>query len=310
MQVSELSLDPARFPNGEALKLAVNLGRLRVSSLRGDSDGDGDQDSLFAFGGRCLSHWVLFSYEVNGARRWGLRRTGHSGSYLERTSLETTPERYNRTDYRAEAGSSSALNGPNLRLIQYGTLFHGDYHSRFVRAALPGPNLFMDFALGYYGDGWKPDHHYAWSDSADAGLGLSDAFQLPEYHYYNLNVKPGSGWPDYYSHASYPLHQVVVYEGSGEIALFQNWQFVSRAEGRNALPVRMHPNPAADRTRIQAEAPRFTARLLDLTGRLVWEGRTGSGTLDVPLRGLPAGLYSIEIRSEDGRASVMKLLVE
>lgn len=309
--VSELNLDLALFPNGEALKQAVNLGRLRVSRLRGDSDGDGDHDSLFAFGGRCLSQWVLEAEEENGARRWTLRRTGHSGSYLERTSFDAAPERYNRTDYRAEAGSSSSLNGPNLRLIQFRPFFDGCIFYHIVRATLPGPNLFIDFPLyNYYQQNWEPEVWTMWSDSADAGLGLSDAFLLPEYHYYNLNVRPGPGWPDYYSHAAYPLHQVVVYEGSGEIALFQNWQFVSRAEGRNTLPVRMHPNPAADRTRIEADTRRFTARLLDLTGRQVWEGRTDSGTLDVPVENLPAGLYGVEVRSEDGRASVLKLLLE
>ncbi len=53
----EIVLDPAAFPDGAYLKDSALLGRLRISSASGDTDGDGDYDQLFAYGGRSFSIW-------------------------------------------------------------------------------------------------------------------------------------------------------------------------------------------------------------------------------------------------------------
>ena len=50
-RIEDLELDPTVFPNAEELQQEENLGRLQVSNLDGDLDGDGDFDQLFAFGG-------------------------------------------------------------------------------------------------------------------------------------------------------------------------------------------------------------------------------------------------------------------
>lgn len=54
-RVSALTLDAAAFPNSGELKKPENLGRLRVTSTRGDIDNDGDYDVLYGFGGRGFS---------------------------------------------------------------------------------------------------------------------------------------------------------------------------------------------------------------------------------------------------------------
>jgi hypothetical protein len=53
--VSRLILDPAAFPNADELKEEANLGRLTVTRANGDTDGDGDYDEIYAFGGRSFS---------------------------------------------------------------------------------------------------------------------------------------------------------------------------------------------------------------------------------------------------------------
>ncbi|MCO6476607.1 MAG: choice-of-anchor I family protein, partial [Phaeodactylibacter sp.] len=53
----EIVLDPAVFPNADYLKEDALLGRLRVTSATGDTDGDGDYDELYAYGGRSFSIW-------------------------------------------------------------------------------------------------------------------------------------------------------------------------------------------------------------------------------------------------------------
>ncbi len=54
-RVSSLTLDPTVFPDAADLKRATNLGRLSVSKVGGDIDGDGDYDVLYTIGGRSFS---------------------------------------------------------------------------------------------------------------------------------------------------------------------------------------------------------------------------------------------------------------
>jgi hypothetical protein len=56
-RVRTLTLDSAAFPTGATLKNDVNLGRLTVTKANGDTDGDGDYDALYVFGGRSFSIW-------------------------------------------------------------------------------------------------------------------------------------------------------------------------------------------------------------------------------------------------------------
>jgi hypothetical protein len=79
-RVAELRLDRERFPNAERLVRPEALGRLRVSRLSGDVDGDGDFDELHAFGARSIS--IL---DDEGTRVWD------SGDLLERLAAVEDP---------------------------------------------------------------------------------------------------------------------------------------------------------------------------------------------------------------------------
>jgi len=50
-------LDPTAFPNAAALKSNAQLGRLKITATRGDTDNDGDFDQLHTFGARSMSIW-------------------------------------------------------------------------------------------------------------------------------------------------------------------------------------------------------------------------------------------------------------
>ncbi len=50
-------LDPVKFPNASILKNDNNLGRLRITTSSGDTDGDGDFDEIHLIGGRSFSIW-------------------------------------------------------------------------------------------------------------------------------------------------------------------------------------------------------------------------------------------------------------
>ncbi|RCK52476.1 alkaline phosphatase [Thalassospira profundimaris] len=54
-RIADLKLDPTAFPNARELQKKENLGRLKVTTAQGDTDGDGDFDQLFSFGGRSFA---------------------------------------------------------------------------------------------------------------------------------------------------------------------------------------------------------------------------------------------------------------
>ena len=56
-RVKDLVLDPTAFPDAATLQLDENLGRLKTTTVIGDTDGDGDFDQIFGYGARSFSIW-------------------------------------------------------------------------------------------------------------------------------------------------------------------------------------------------------------------------------------------------------------
>ncbi|MEZ4785929.1 MAG: choice-of-anchor I family protein [Candidatus Kapaibacterium sp.] len=54
-RVKDLTLDPTAFPDADDLQENEEIGRLTVTTVNGDTDGDGDYDELYAFGARSFS---------------------------------------------------------------------------------------------------------------------------------------------------------------------------------------------------------------------------------------------------------------
>ncbi|BAY80682.1 alkaline phosphatase [Calothrix parasitica NIES-267] len=83
----EIVLDPTAFPNAEELKQDENLGRLKITNTLGDTDGDGDFDELYSYGGRSFSIWddqgnLVFD----------------SGDAIAQITASQTPEFFNAND--------------------------------------------------------------------------------------------------------------------------------------------------------------------------------------------------------------------
>ena len=57
VRIKNVTLDPALFPDAEALQQDEAIGRLKVTSSLGDLDQDGDHDVLYTFGGRSFAVW-------------------------------------------------------------------------------------------------------------------------------------------------------------------------------------------------------------------------------------------------------------
>ncbi len=101
-RVEDLDLDPTAFPNAAELQLEENLGRLEVSTIDGDTDGDGDFDELYAYGARSFT---IFDAEGN--------LIFDSGDDFEQITAELIPEFFNSTnDENGSFDSRSDAKGP------------------------------------------------------------------------------------------------------------------------------------------------------------------------------------------------------
>ena len=84
VRIEDLVLDPTAFPNAAELQKPENLGRLEASIIDGDTDGDGDIDKLFIFGGR--------SFSIHDSQG---NLVFDSGDQFARIIAEQTPQLFN-----------------------------------------------------------------------------------------------------------------------------------------------------------------------------------------------------------------------
>ena len=111
-RVKDLVLDPIAFPNAAELQKEENLGRLKVTTTLGDTDGDGDYDELYAYGGRSFSIWddrgnLIFD----------------SGDALEQLTAEQVPGGFNSDDEENNSfDSRSDDKGPEPEALTIGEI--------------------------------------------------------------------------------------------------------------------------------------------------------------------------------------------
>lgn len=101
-RVQDLELDPAAFPDAADLQQDAKLGRLNVTTTRGDTDRDGDFDRLYAFGARSIT---LFD-GLSGRRLWD------SGDELELQTAARHPANFNSEHTENSFDTRSDNKGP------------------------------------------------------------------------------------------------------------------------------------------------------------------------------------------------------
>jgi 2',3'-cyclic-nucleotide 2'-phosphodiesterase (5'-nucleotidase family) len=109
VRTSAVVLDPTAYPNAATLKQDAELGRLTVSRVDGDTDGDGDIDQLHAYGARSVSIW-----SDAGALVWD------SGSLLERITAEAAPGAFNASNDNNTFDDRSDNKGPEPEGVTVG----------------------------------------------------------------------------------------------------------------------------------------------------------------------------------------------
>lgn len=86
-RVKDLTLDATVFPNAAELQLDENLGRLKITTANGDTDGDGDFDQIYGYGGRSFTIW-----DTAGSKIYD------SGDQIGKKTLELNPELFNNDE--------------------------------------------------------------------------------------------------------------------------------------------------------------------------------------------------------------------
>lgn len=79
--VEDVTLDSTAFPDAAKLQKKENLGKLEISTIDGDIDGDGDYDQLFSYGSRSFSIW-----DAQGQLVW------ESGDFIETFLRDNYPD--------------------------------------------------------------------------------------------------------------------------------------------------------------------------------------------------------------------------
>ncbi|MDB9309593.1 choice-of-anchor I family protein [Aphanizomenon sp. CS-733/32] len=111
VSVSILNLDPTAFPDGATLKLPQNLGRLLVTNTLGDTDGDGDYDQIYTFGGRSFTIWDSAG-----------KRVYDSGAEFERITAAALPGNYNSNNDSNNFDDRSDNKGPEPEGVVIGAI--------------------------------------------------------------------------------------------------------------------------------------------------------------------------------------------
>lgn len=114
-RIKDIVLDPTRFPNAATLQQDANLGRLNITTTRGDIDGDGDFDELYAFGARSFSIWML-------DWRNNMTQVFDSGSILEEITADLLPEVFNTTNDETDFDGRSDDKGPEPEGLDIGVV--------------------------------------------------------------------------------------------------------------------------------------------------------------------------------------------
>ena len=108
-QLRALRLDPDAFPDAASLQEERNLGRLRVTNVDGDADGDGDFEQVFALGARSFAIWDAQA-----------RLLFDSGDDLEQIVAEVLPGCFNCSDSSIRFDSQSHDRGPEPEALTVG----------------------------------------------------------------------------------------------------------------------------------------------------------------------------------------------
>lgn len=106
-------LDPTAYPDAAALKTNTALGRLNVLTNIGDTDGDGDYDQIYTFGGRGIS---IFRQNADGT----IEKVRETGGEFEAFLAANNPSVFNIDSGGTAIDDRSDNKGPEAEGVTVG----------------------------------------------------------------------------------------------------------------------------------------------------------------------------------------------
>lgn len=106
------TLDAAVFPNSSVLKASHNLGRFRVTSVNGNTDGDNEYEEIHALGARSFSIFNADTQQI----------VYDSGDQFERYIANSLPLIFNADNEANGAKNRSRAKGPEPEGVALGTI--------------------------------------------------------------------------------------------------------------------------------------------------------------------------------------------
>jgi hypothetical protein len=263
-------LDPSVFPNAALLKNNNVLGRLNVTNKLGDTDGDGDFDEIYAYGGRSFSIYnASTGAEVHDSGNLLERVTAADATYgaifNASNGFGEAPVRKNRSDDKGPEpeGVTTGRIGNNLYAFVSMERVGGVIVFNINNPASPVLELYQNNRSLTAGTG----------DLGPEGIVFIPAADSP---------------------TSQPL-LLLANEVSSTVAVYsiQASAVTATRGGQSAAPLLLYPNPSQGSTVRLNRA--VSGTLSDLTGRTVRQLRA---TDHLETTGLVAGVYVL--RSDDG----------
>jgi hypothetical protein len=273
--VSAVTLDSVAFPNAQVLRENHNMGRMRISNLHGDTDGDGDYDELYCLGSRSFSIWN----SQTGALVYD------SGDDFERI---TASNPFTAPIFNADNGGNgfkgrSRAKGPEPEGVALASIQGKTY--AFVTLERiggvmvydisdPAAPVFVDYAN-------TRDNTAFGGDNGPEGVLYISRADSPDGEAYVVSAN----------------------EVSGTLAIFRlDGVPLNTADAAAHAPqVLVYPNPTTGRFHIDVSnlEGQVLAEVFDLAGKRIWvtEGApSGDGIrLDVNLSGQPSGNYLLRV---------------
>lgn len=272
-RVKDLTLDATAFPNAANLQMEDSLGRLNITTTLGDTDGDGDYDELYSYGGRGFSIWdsnlnLVWDSEDQFAQTLAnLHPANFNSNNDDNSSLKS------RSDDKAsepEAIEIAEINGFTIAFIgleRMGGIMVYDITD-------PSNPSFVSYFL--YRDFSKN------ADDIDAGdLGPEDIKFIP------ADQSPNG-----------EMMLAVANEVSGTLSLYGIGGTIGLDEEARALSLQAYPNPSNGLVKFSQFVE--GGKLYNLNGQFIMnvEGE------EVNLSELPAGIY--QLVSEMGNLQILK----
>lgn len=270
VRVRDLTLDPIAYPNAAIIQEDENLGRLNATTATGDTDGDGDIDQIYSYGGRSFS----IINAATGAQVYD------SGDLLERITSEDPVYGaiFNATDDENNFKNRSDDKGPEPEAVTLANINEQWY-------AFVGLERIGGVAVFNITDPQNPTfERYVNNRDVTPGVENPAGDLAPEGIIYIAPEDNPSGIG----------YMVVANEVSSTITAYAISNDTLSLDDNPTLQneITLFPNPVQDGFITFSQVTSY--QIIDLQGRLITSGKE---TITAPISTLKPGIYIISFEN-------------